>query len=413
VVIDVKVLVSREIEHARWLMDAAPRGLFRSAAPEVTAAGEPPLVGREPDLARLDERLESALSGHGRRLVMIGEAGIGKSRLVAELLATAMQRQGRVLIGRCYETERILPFAPWVDALRAGQVLEERDLLDTLAPGWRAELARLLPELRSQGEPAVFASDREPGGRGGDDARHLFEAITELLKRLARRQPLVVVLEDLHWADEMSVRLLAFFGRRLRALPVLALATVREEELADSAFLRQTLDELDGGGELERVPVAPLSRVDTTALVRVLASPGIPDTMISTLAQEAWSASDGNAFVCRTSSSTPAAASCSVKSAARWTSGKSNRRPITAAAATRRLPRSGRRSSRRRTRVRTLAGRGRPWPPGTGAPSRSACITSTNSGGAQRRCGARRSRGVLDRAWPRGAQPLLDRCALD
>jgi tetratricopeptide (TPR) repeat protein len=276
---------------------AAPRGLFRAAAPEVPAAGEPPLVGREPDLARLDERLESALSGHGRLLVMIGEAGIGKSRLVAELLATAMQQQGRVLIGRCYETERILPFAPWVDALRTGQVLEERDLLDTLAPGWRAELARLLPELRSQGKPAVFASDREPGGRGGDDARHLFDAITELLKRLARRQPLVVVLEDLHWADEMSVRLLAFLGRRLRAVPILALATVREEELADSAFLRQTLDELDGGRELERVPVAPLSRVDTTALVRVLAPPGIPDTMISTLAQEAWRVSDGNAFV--------------------------------------------------------------------------------------------------------------------
>jgi DNA-binding SARP family transcriptional activator/tetratricopeptide (TPR) repeat protein len=266
----------------------------RPVAPEVLGAGEPPLVGREQVLARLEVGLESALAGHGRLLAMIGEAGTGKSRLVAELLTTAARRQGRVLIGRCYETERILPFAPWVDALRTGQVLEERALIDSLEPGWRAELARLLPELPRPGEPAAVG---EPVGRAGGDARHLFEAITELLGRLARRQPLVVLLEDLHWADEMSVRLLAFFGRRLRTVPLLTLATIREEELADGAFLRLTLDELDGSGELERVPVAALSRADTAALVQVLAPPGIPDPLLATLAQEAWRVSDGNAFV--------------------------------------------------------------------------------------------------------------------
>ena len=135
-----------------------------------------------------------------------------------------------------------------------------------------------------------------PIGRGGN-ARHLFEAIGELLARIARRHPLVVVLEDLHWADEMSVRLLAFLGRRLHAVPLLVLGTVREEELADSALLRQTLDELDASGQLERISVAPLSRADTTALVRVLAPPGIPDSLVVTLAEEAWRVSDGNAFV--------------------------------------------------------------------------------------------------------------------
>src|SRR5262249_42653178 len=77
--------------------------------PEAPSAGEPPLVGRDQPLARLDAALERALAGQGLLLVMIGEAGIGKSRLAAELLATAIRRQGRVLIGRCYETERILP----------------------------------------------------------------------------------------------------------------------------------------------------------------------------------------------------------------------------------------------------------------------------------------------------------------
>jgi DNA-binding SARP family transcriptional activator len=275
---------------------AAEPGPRRTEPPEPPAASEP-LVGRERDLARLEEALEGALAGRGRLVVLIGEAGIGKSRLVAELTAAASRRQGRVLIGRCYETERILPFAPWVGALRTGQVLEERELLDTLEPGWRAELGRLLPELPEAAELTAPSPGGEPVGRGGGDARHLFEAITELLKRLARRQPLVVILEDTHWADEMSVRLLAFLGRRLRAVPLLVLATVREEDLADSGLLRQTLDELDGSGQLVRLPLAPLSRVDTVALVRALAPPGLSDPLLADLAEEAWRASDGNAFV--------------------------------------------------------------------------------------------------------------------
>jgi DNA-binding SARP family transcriptional activator len=270
----------------------AALGPPRPAAPEPAGGAEPPLIGRERDLARLLEGLEGAMAGRGSLVVLIGEVGIGKSRLVSELTATATQRQGRALVGRCYETERILPFAPWVDALRTGQVLEERELLDTLEPGWRAELGRLLPEL--PGAPAIPTS--VPIGRGGN-ARHLFEAIGELLARIARRHPLVVVLEDLHWADEMSVRLLAFLGRRLHTVPLLVLGTIREEELADSALLRQTLDELDASSQLERISVGPLSRADTTALVRALAPPGIPDSLVVTLAEEAWRVSDGNAFV--------------------------------------------------------------------------------------------------------------------
>src|SRR5262245_21577466 len=179
----------------------AARGRSQPPAAEAPAAGEPSLVGRDQILARLEKALEGAVAGRGRLVALIGEAGIGKSRLVAELMATATRRQVRVLIGRCYETERILPFAPWVDALRTGQVVEEQELIDSLEPGWRAELARLLPELRAREAPPAVGT---PVGQAAGDARHLFEAIVELLKRLAQRQPLAVVLEDLHWADEMS-----------------------------------------------------------------------------------------------------------------------------------------------------------------------------------------------------------------
>jgi DNA-binding SARP family transcriptional activator len=271
---------------------------FPSELTEPPAAGEPPLVGRQQDLERLKEALETTLAGDGRLVVMIGEAGSGKSRLVAELTARATRRQSRVLIGRCYESERILPFAPWVNALRTGQIIEERELLGSLERGWRAELGRLLPEIwRATGGAASRPGGGVPFGRAAGNPRHLFEAISQLLTRLARRQPLVIVLEDLHWADEMSLRFLAFLGRRLSTVPLLALATVREEDLEDNRLLRQTLDELDEGERLLRAPLGPLSRADTAALVRVLAPPGIPDPLLANLAEEAWRVSDGNAFV--------------------------------------------------------------------------------------------------------------------
>jgi DNA-binding SARP family transcriptional activator/tetratricopeptide (TPR) repeat protein len=269
-------------------------------APEITeppTAWEPPLVGRQRDLGRLTQALGESFAGRGRLAILIGEAGAGKSRLVSELSAAATRRRGRVLVGRCYETERILPFAPWVNALRAGRVLEDREILDTLELGWRDELERLLPELSSQGKPTAASPGGELAGRSGGDPRYPFEAIAEFLKRLAGRQPLLVVLEDVHWADEMSIRLLAFLGRRLHELALLLVATIREEEMAAVGLLRQSLDELDESGEVMRLPVLPLSRADTAALVKALAPPGLPTQLVSHLAQDAWRVSDGNAFV--------------------------------------------------------------------------------------------------------------------
>ena len=269
----------------------------RAPLTEPPPAWEPPLAGRQRDVARLREALDRALAGRGRLVALIGEAGAGKSRLVSELTAVATRRMARVLVGRCYETERILPFAPWVHALRSGRVVEERHIFDTLEPGWRDEVGRLLPELSTESKPTAPVSDAERANRSGGDPRYPFEAIAELLKRLTRRQPLVVVLEDAHWADEMSIRFLAFLGRRVHEIPLLLVVTIRDEELADLGLLRQSLNELDEDGELLRLSVSPLSRSDTIALVEALAPPGLPRQLVSQLAQDAWRISDGNAFV--------------------------------------------------------------------------------------------------------------------
>ena len=194
---------------------------------------ETPLIGRAAELAQLGQAFDDAADGRGRVVMVIGEAGIGKTAIVQALVGDVGRRGGRILLGRSYESEQILPFGPWVDAFRTGRVTLDTDVLGQLPPVWRAELARLLPEIQAPGLPSP-----------SDDRGRLFESVAQLAERLAAVQPLVLLLEDLHWADEMSVRLLSFLGRRLDSWPVLIVGTAREEEMADAAPLRRTLEEL-------------------------------------------------------------------------------------------------------------------------------------------------------------------------
>lgn len=245
------------------------------------------LVGRAGELARLGDALERALGGSGQLVAVRGEAGIGKSRLVAEFLAAA-GRRAAVVTGRSYESEQILPFGPWVDALRAAGVAAADDLHHQLGPVFCRELARLLPDLAGRGDTAET---------GPVDYRQLFECVARTLGHLAARHPLVVILEDVHWADEMSARLLAFVARRLEAWPILALVTAREEELADTAALRQALEELQREQRVTTLALGPLSRDETHSLVRALARAGTDEAGLARLGEQVWTASEGNPFV--------------------------------------------------------------------------------------------------------------------
>ena len=248
------------------------------------ASHDTTLLGRADDLDALRRALPLALGADGRVVAVLGEAGIGKSRLVGELATEAVRRGAMVLVGRSYESEQILPFGPWVDALRAGRIGEDVELLERLGATLRAELARLLPEA---GQPPTA---------GAGDVRPVFESVAQVVGLLAGRQSLLIILEDVHWADEMSARLLAFVGRRLAGRPVLLLATAREEELADLPALRQALDDLRRGGLIDTLTLGPLSHPDTLALVRAITRSG-DEAAIERLGEQAWAASEGNPFV--------------------------------------------------------------------------------------------------------------------
>jgi DNA-binding SARP family transcriptional activator len=249
---------------------------------------ETPVIGRESELAQLREALEDLGRGRGRVVAVLGEAGIGKSRLLLALASEAQQRGGRVLLGRCYQSERVLGFAPWVGALRAGRVVEEAERRDTATPIRRAGLAGLLPEASPRDGDLASQAEDELG---------VFESVAQLIVELAARQPLAVLLEDVHWADEMSLRLLAFVARRVHAAPALIAITAREEELSSVPMLRDVLTELAREAHFTRVALQPLSRPATTDLVHALARAGSGEAAVGQLAERVWAVCEGNPFV--------------------------------------------------------------------------------------------------------------------
>src|SRR5215470_10090801 len=247
----------------------------------------PPLIGRDVEVDRLTQALAKACAGHGHVIGLLGEAGIGKTRLITALRQAAMRRGSQVLIGQSYETERLLPFGPWVQAVREAGIVESR-ALEGLGAAWIADLSYLFPELRHPEWPLPS----EP-----IEALRLFDAMTELVKSLATRHPLVLVLEDLHWAHEMSVRLFSFLGRRLDGLRILLVGTAREEELDAASPVRRMLAELSTEEPLVRLALAPLSREQTQLLVRRIAEGRADDSSLTQLEDRVWTLSEGNPFV--------------------------------------------------------------------------------------------------------------------
>ncbi len=268
----------------RWLQAGSSPGTL--ATQPLTIPTDIPLVGREQEMARSRTALVEAHAGRGRIMLVTGEAGVGKTRLIGELSAEASHRDSHVLLGRCHEGEQILPFGPWVDALRAGRIPERIGGLADLSPASRSELARLLPEL-----------DAGAADRGPPDYLKVFESVAQLLVCLGGARPLLLILEDLHWADEMSIRLLAFIGRRIASWPAIVVMTARQDELVDAPMLRRTLQDLSRAPHVVHLELAPLARPETVRLVRTLARSGRDEVALARLTEQVWSTSEGNPFV--------------------------------------------------------------------------------------------------------------------
>ena len=249
----------------------------------------PVLIGRVAEMAAMDDALERAEGGAPVVVLIGGEAGIGKSRLSAEVADGARRRGDLVLEGGCVSigAEEGLPFAPIADALRGWLRSPGRAPLEAVIDPATRDLGRLVPELLT-GDSAVLAATPAEWAQ-----TRLFDAFLVLLERLGEQRPVVLIAEDLHWADRSTRDLLSFVARRLRGERVLVVGTYRSDELHRRHPLRPWLAEMERLPHVERME---LPRFDADEVAELVAAIEGGDDVPSDLLDAVTRRSEGNPF---------------------------------------------------------------------------------------------------------------------
>jgi eukaryotic-like serine/threonine-protein kinase len=246
------------------------------------------LVGRAEELGQMRDAIDEALAGRGNLMFLVGEPGIGKTRAAEELATFAGMSGARVLWGRCHEDERAPAFWPWIEAIR--EFVRDADpvgLRWQLGP--RApDVARLVPELaeRLGEEPEPVDSISEA------DRFRLFDSVVGFLTDVSRSRPLVIVLDDLHWADASSLELLRFASRQLVGTGLLLVGTYRDVELGRHHPLSGALAELTAARNARRIQ---LHGLDVRGVGEMIES-ATGTAPAPALARAVWEQTEGNPF---------------------------------------------------------------------------------------------------------------------
>ncbi len=255
---------------------------------EPTQPSDSGFVGRDREMADLRVALDEALSGHGRLVMLVGEPGIGKTRLAQELASLAEQRGAQILWGRSYEEEGAPPYWPWVQTLRTYiQQKDSKQLASEMGPG-AADIAELVSEVR-----AKLPDLEPPPALEPEQARfRLFDSITTFLRNTAQTQPLMLILDDLQWADRTTLRLLEFLAREIGESRLLIVGTYRDVELSRQHPLSETLAQLSREPVFQRKLLGGLSQEDTQRFVESVASVEPSQTLVETI----YAHTEGNPF---------------------------------------------------------------------------------------------------------------------
>jgi ABC-type oligopeptide transport system substrate-binding subunit/DNA-binding SARP family transcriptional activator len=247
------------------------------------------LVGREEELSFLQRCWAQAASERGCVVLVQGEMGIGKTRLVEEFAHDLRRRGARLLWGRCYEFERILPYQPFAEALQAALPLLIPDELGDLSPWAIAEVARLVPEMAEyRGDPLAS----EPVDPDQQQAR-LFDGVTRFLAQMSTRGALVMVLDDLHWASESALQMLHYLARHLIHYPVLLVGTLRPEALDRRHPLHALRQQLTRAGLAQTMHLTRLSLAEVETMVVEMSGTGQAAVR---LARRLYRETEGNPF---------------------------------------------------------------------------------------------------------------------
>jgi class 3 adenylate cyclase len=284
------IQVTQEAEHLSdpegvTVRAAAPVGQQR--LPIGGFAGSLPvgtIVGREAELAHMLRAVHSVTQGDGRLVLLAGEPGVGKTRLLQEVTVAVRERGFLVAAGRCYEPEQTVPYYPFLDAMAALWEVAPVDLRAETAKRWR-HLGALLPE--------ALPMPSAPAAPGQDDQQRIFRAATGFLQKLTESVPIALLLDDLHWADGSSLTLLRHLASHTRTSRLLLLGSYRDVEVGRQHPLEGTLLDLRRDGLADTVPVRRLSPEGTAALVAVTLD---GDAVPSALAERLHARTEGNPF---------------------------------------------------------------------------------------------------------------------
>ena len=245
-------------------------------------------VGRQREMAHLTATLEDVLAGQGRLLMLVGEPGIGNTRTAQELGALAIKRGAQVFWGRCYEEEGAPPYWPWVQAIRSyiQQAGTQRLILE-MGPGAGA-IAEIVGEARVKLPDLEPTQQLEP-----EQARfRLFDSITTFLKNASQTQPLMLVLDDLHWADRSSLQLPEFLARELGDERLLVVGAYRDVDLSRQHPLSETLAHLSREPVFQRQILRGLDQQDTAPFVEAAVGVRVSRELAETL----YAHTEGNPF---------------------------------------------------------------------------------------------------------------------
>ncbi len=247
------------------------------------------MVGRERELASLLSVLDDAVARRGRLVLISGEPGVGKTRMADEVAAAADAKGMTILVGHCSEHDEAVAYLPFVEILENFIDRESNPNVLSAALGDQApELARLIPKLKNVLPELPPPLDLPPA----QARRHLFNCFFDFVARIASERPTLMILEDLHWADDSTLSLLDHLSQRLSDLPLMVIGTYRDAELNATRPLAKTLEDLLRGRLATRVRLKGLPRDGVAAMLDSLSGKSAPAVVVG----EVFAETEGNPF---------------------------------------------------------------------------------------------------------------------